>query len=82
MRALIAKLKPYERQLSALAMIGGFVFDNFAFGRIDHPATQAVFAGYLLFAGASIATCVCPQLWQYQAGMVWPHHSCREMHQS
>lgn len=55
MRALIAKLKPYERQLSALAMIGGFVFDNFAFGRIDHPATQAVFAGYLLFAGASIA---------------------------
>jgi hypothetical protein len=55
MRAFLAKLRPYERQLSALAMIGGFVFDNFAFGRIDHPATQAVFVGYLLFAGACIA---------------------------
>ena len=55
MRALIAKLKPYERQLSALAMIGGFVFDNFAFGRIDHAMTQAVFIVYLLVAGISIA---------------------------
>lgn len=55
MRALLARLKPYERQLSALAMVGGFIFDNFAFGRIDHPAIQAVFVGYLLFAGASIA---------------------------
>lgn len=55
MRRWIAKLKPYERQLSAVAMVGGFIFDNFAFGRIDHPATQAVFAGYLVFAGASIA---------------------------
>jgi hypothetical protein len=54
MRRWIAKLKPYERQLSAVAMVGGFIFDNFAFGRIDHPATQAVFAGYLVFAGASI----------------------------
>jgi hypothetical protein len=55
MRQWIARLKPYERQLSAISMIGGFIFDNFAFGRIDHPAAQAVFAGYLLFAAISIA---------------------------
>ncbi len=55
MPAWIAKLRTYERQLSAAAMVGGFVFDNFAFGRIDHPATQAVLAAYLLFAAASIA---------------------------
>lgn len=60
MRALIARLKAHERQLSALAMVGGFIFDNFAFGRIDHPATQIVFTGYLLFAAISIAV----------------HHSC------
>jgi hypothetical protein len=55
MQTWLTKLKPYERHLSALAMVGGFVFDNFAFGRIDHPATQIVLAGYLLFAAASIA---------------------------
>jgi len=55
MPPLFAKVRAYERQLSAVAMVGGFVFDNFAFGRIDHPATQAVLAGYLVFAAASIA---------------------------
>ncbi len=60
MRAALARLKAHERQLSALAMVGGFIFDNFAFGRIDHPATQIVFTGYLLFAAISIAV----------------HHSC------
>jgi hypothetical protein len=36
-------------------MAGGFAFDSWAFGRIDHPATQAVFIVYLLVAGIAIA---------------------------
>jgi hypothetical protein len=36
-------------------MAGGFVFDSWAFGRIDHPATQAVFIVYLVVAGIAIA---------------------------
>jgi hypothetical protein len=48
-------VRAHERHLSALFMAGGFVFDNFAFGRIDHPATQAVFIVYLLMAGIAIA---------------------------
>jgi len=47
--------KAHERHLSALFMAGGFAFDSWAFGRIDHPATQAVFIIYLLVAGISIA---------------------------
>lgn len=53
--AIISTLKAYERHLSAVAMVGGFAVDNFAFGRIDHPATQAVLAAYLLIAAATIA---------------------------
>jgi MFS family permease len=52
--ALIATLKAYERHLSALAMVVGFAVDNFAFGRVDHPATQIVLAAYLLIAAVSI----------------------------
>jgi hypothetical protein len=52
--ALIPALKAYERHLSALAMLVGFVVDNFAFGRVDHPATQLVLATYLLTAAVSI----------------------------
>ncbi len=47
--------RAHERHLSALFMAGGFAFDSWAFGRIDHPATQAVFIAYLLVAGLAIA---------------------------
>src|SRR4029077_11698066 len=47
--------KAHERHLSALFMAGGFAFDSWAFGRIDHALTQAVFIVYLLVAGISIA---------------------------
>jgi hypothetical protein len=47
--------RAHERSLSALFMAGGFIFDALAFGRIDHPATQAVFIVYLLVAGLAIA---------------------------
>src|SRR5579863_1947514 len=47
--------RAHERHLSALFMAGGFAFDSWAFGRIDHPATQAVFIVYLLVAGIAIA---------------------------
>ena len=36
-------ISAHERTLSALSMIGGFVFDNYAFRRIDLPNTQLVF---------------------------------------
>src|ERR1700761_6286419 len=45
----------HERHISALSLAGGFAFDSWAFGRIDRPATQAVFIVYLLVAGISIA---------------------------
>ena len=48
-------VRAHERHLSALFMAGGFIFDSWAFGRIDHPATQAVFIVYLLVAGIAIA---------------------------
>ena len=48
-------VRAHERHLSALFMAGGFLFDSWAFGRIDHPATQAVFIVYLLVAGIAIA---------------------------
>jgi hypothetical protein len=47
--------RAHERHFSALFMAGGFAFDSWAFGRIDHPATQAVFIVYLLVAGIAIA---------------------------
>lgn len=36
-------------------MVGGFAVDNFTFGRIDRPAANLIFSGYLLLAAASIA---------------------------
>jgi len=51
----LAWARAHERHLSALFMAGGFAFDSWAFGRIDHPATQAVFIIYLLVAGIAIA---------------------------
>jgi len=51
----ISWARRHERQLSALSLAGGFAFDSYAFGSIDHAATQAVFIVYLLVAGISIA---------------------------
>src|ERR1700680_1136241 len=48
--SLLPVFKRYERHLSAIAMITGFAFDNYYFGRIDHPATQ-----FVLFAYVSVA---------------------------
>jgi len=45
----------HERSISAVSLAGGFAFDSFAFGRIDHAMTQAVFIVYLLAAGIAIA---------------------------
>ncbi len=44
----------HERSLSAASMIGGFVFDNYFFRRIDLPNTQFVFLAYLALAGFAI----------------------------
>jgi len=51
----ISWARKHERKISALSLAGGFAFDSFAFGRIDHAATQAVFIVYLLVAGIAIA---------------------------
>src|SRR5579863_2924746 len=51
---LIAALKKYERQISAVSMVAGFAFDNYFFGRVDHPATQFVLFGYIWLAIGSI----------------------------
>jgi len=51
---LFSTIKRYERQLSAVSMVGGFVFDNYYFDRVDHPATQIVLFAYLLIAIVSI----------------------------
>jgi hypothetical protein len=49
-----SQLKPYERHLSALAMIGGFGFDSLSYGRLDHPITQIILLVYIAMAAASI----------------------------
>jgi Protein of unknown function (DUF2914) len=51
----ISWARKHERQISALSLAGGFTFDSFAFGRIDHAITQAAFIVYLLVAGIAIA---------------------------
>lgn len=38
----------YERHLSALAMVAGFIADNLLFGRVDLLQTQLVFLAYTL----------------------------------
>lgn len=47
-------LQKYERHLSALAMVAGFIVDNIFFERIDLWQTQAVFAVYTLICLISI----------------------------
>lgn len=51
----ISWARRHERQISALSLAGGFAFDSYTFGRIDHALTQAVFIIYLLVAGVAIA---------------------------
>jgi hypothetical protein len=54
MPTALATIRKFERPLSALSMIAGFAFDNYYFGRVDHPATQIVLFTYLLCAIGSI----------------------------
>lgn len=50
-----APLRRYERHLSAIGMVLGFVVDNFTFGRVDHPGPHIIFLAYLAVAAVSIA---------------------------
>src|ERR1700755_1768488 len=54
MQAWLAWIPRYERQLSAVGMIAGFVTDNLMFRRIDLPNTQYIFIAYLAAAAISI----------------------------
>ena len=54
-RTVIAFAHQYERHLSAISMAGGYIFDSFAFGRVDHISTHIVFIAYLAVAGGAIA---------------------------
>lgn len=47
-------LKAYERHISAVAMIGGFVFDSVAYGRVDHAVTQTLLLVYIAVAAITI----------------------------
>jgi hypothetical protein len=52
--AWLHPLKAYERHISAMAMMGGFGFDNVAYGRVDHPVTQTLLIVYLGVAALTI----------------------------
>jgi hypothetical protein len=54
LKRTFAFISRHERSLSAVSMVGGFVFDNYAFRRIDLPNTQLVFIGYLALAAISM----------------------------
>ena len=47
-------VRRYERHLSAASMVAGFAFDNYYFGRVDHPATQIALFGYVFIVIVSI----------------------------
>src|SRR5262245_46069988 len=51
---LFTTIRRYERALSAGSMVAGFIFDNYFFERVDHPATQITLIGYLVVAVGSI----------------------------
>jgi hypothetical protein len=53
-KTLFGWVSRHERSLSALSMIGGFAFDNYAYRRIDLPNTQILFIAYLGLAGVAI----------------------------
>lgn len=46
LQKIFAWIQRYEKHLSALAMVAGFIADNLLFWRIDLLQTQLVFAGY------------------------------------
>lgn len=54
-KTVIAFAHQYERHLSALSLAGGYAFDSYTFGRIDHASTHVVFLAYLAIAGVAIA---------------------------
>ncbi|HWA89381.1 MAG TPA: DUF2914 domain-containing protein [Rhizomicrobium sp.] len=53
-QAWLGWIPRYERQLSAVGMVTGFVTDNFMFRRVDLPNTQVLFILYLSVAAISI----------------------------
>jgi len=53
---LLAWVERYERHLSALAMVVGFIFDSLFFERVDIWQTQVVFAAYTLTCLIAIPT--------------------------
>ena len=53
-RRFFAWTQKYERHLSALAMVVGFIVDNLFFERVDLWRTHAAFAGYALICFISI----------------------------
>src|SRR3569832_1208266 len=55
-KTLFALAHRYERHLSAVSLAGGYAFDSYTFGRVDHASTHIVFVAYLLVAGLAIAT--------------------------
>ncbi|KKW39649.1 MAG: hypothetical protein UY89_C0018G0004 [Parcubacteria group bacterium GW2011_GWA1_54_9] len=54
LREIFLRIQKYERHLSALAMVAGFVVDSIFFERIDLWQTQAVFASYAAVCFISI----------------------------
>jgi hypothetical protein len=54
-KSVVALAQQYERHLSAASLVGGYAFDTYSFGRIDHASTHIVFVAYLIVAGAAIA---------------------------
>ncbi|MEI9991439.1 MAG: DUF2914 domain-containing protein [Rhizomicrobium sp.] len=55
LKSVIAFAHQYERHLSAASLVGGYAFDSYSFGRIDHATTHIVFLAYLAVAGVAIA---------------------------
>src|SRR3569833_4355614 len=55
-KTMFALAHRYERHLSAVSLAGGYAFDSYTFGRVDHASTHIVFVAYLLVAGLAIAT--------------------------
>ncbi len=54
-KTVFAFAHQYERHLSALSLAGGYAFDSYTFGRVDHASTHVVFLAYLGIAGIAIA---------------------------
>lgn len=55
LKSVVALAQQYERHLSAVSLAGGYAFDSYTFGRIDHASTHIVFVVYLVLAGTAIA---------------------------